>query len=115
MSKDAGYLRIPRPPNQFREGLPVPGVWSTSARTYERGIGLRDLHDFRDFPNFPASEQWLNSLDVALLRQPTRQAGRVPPSICNGMVADGLGNLRFYLFALGFRVTEQRNLCHVFP
>ena len=65
--------------HHLRQRLPVPRMRTALSRTYERGVGLGDLHGFRDLTNFLASERWLNSLNVTFLRQPARQSFRVPP------------------------------------
>ena len=88
---------------------------SASARTDERGVGLGNVHRFCDFANSFASQQRLNSLNVAFLSQPSRQIGRVPPSIRDRVFAQSFRNARVEFLALGLAVTEQRNLRHVVP
>lgn len=75
---------VPQNTCEFRQRLPMPCVGAASARPDERGVGLGDLHCFRDLANFLRSEQWLNSLNVTFLRQPTRQTFRVPPRVRDG-------------------------------
>ena len=73
----------------------MPRVRAPSARTNERGVGLGDMEGLRNFPDFDCSESRLNRLQVAFLSQPTRQAGRVPPSVRDRVIAELFGNLLF--------------------
>jgi len=91
----------------------MPGMWSASSRTDERGVGLRDVHYFRDLANLLASQQRLNSPNVTLLRKPVRQTFRIPPRVRHGVVTDTFRNPILGSLSLRSRMTDQRNLRHV--
>ena len=91
-------------------------VWDAvgSPRADQRSVRLGNLHDCCDLADFVASETRLNVLNVTLLRQPLRQTGRVPPSICHSVIAQDFEMRVLAFLLLGLR-GEHCNPCHVLP
>ena len=90
----------------------MPGVRPTLPRTDEGCVRVGNLHCFCNLANFFSSEQWLNSLNVEFLSQPTRQTSRVPPRIRDGVIAQQSRNTCLLFLTFWLHVAEGSNVRH---